>query len=89
MSKLIRAKIDVSKIDKTLLFKGKKGTYLDLNIWINENPDKYGNDCSIAQKTVKGEKPNYIGNGKFYTPEPVQIPVEELPPDKGDNDLPF
>lgn len=30
--KLITAKIDVLKINKELLFKGEKGTYLDLTI---------------------------------------------------------
>ena len=87
MSKLIRAKIDVTKIDKSLLFKGKKGTYLDLNIWINDKPDKYGNDCSIAQKMKKGQDANYIGNGKFFTPEAVAIPADDLPSES--SDLPF
>ena len=89
MSKLLRAKIDVTKIDKALLFKGKKGTYLDLNIWINDKPDKYGNDCSIAQKTGKDKKPNYIGNGKFYTPEAVSIPADDMPSQDETSDLPF
>lgn len=87
MSKLLQAKIDVTKINKDLLFKGKKGTYLDLNIWINDQPDQYGNDCSIAQKTKKGEATNYIGNGKFYKPEPVQMDVNDSPSDN--KDLPF
>lgn len=89
MSKLLQVKIDVSKIDKSLLFKGQKGTYLDLNIWINDKPDKYGNDCSVAQKMKKGQDPNYLGNGKFYVAKPVQIPAEELPPDNETSELPF
>ena len=64
--KLINAKIDVTKIDKTKLFKGQKGTYLDLTIWINEKPDQFGNDISIEQRTGKDEKKIYLGNGKFY-----------------------
>lgn len=87
MSKLLQAKIDVTKIDKKLLFKGKKGTYLDLNIWINDKPDKYGNDCSIAQRTKKGDDPNYIGNGKFYEAKPVEMDVNDTPSDN--SDLPF
>lgn len=73
MNKLIHAKIDVSKIDKSKLFEGKSGTYLDVSIWINETPDQFGNDISIEQSTKKGEKKIYLGNGKFYqksaTPE--------------------
>lgn len=88
MSKLLQCKIDVSKIDKSLLFKGKKGTYMDVLIWINDKPDQYGNDCSIAQKTKMGEDKNYIGNGKFYQPKPVQvIDVNDQAPES--SDLPF
>ena len=66
MNRLINAKINVSKIDKTKLFKGAKGTYLDLAIWVNETPDQFGNDISIEQRTGKDEKKIYLGEGKFY-----------------------
>ena len=65
MSKLIKAKIDVRKINKDLLFTGEKGTYLDLDIWINDKTDKYGNDVSIEQSVQKNEPKIYIGNGKI------------------------
>jgi hypothetical protein len=77
MSKLLQCKIDVTKIDKALLYKGKKGTYLNVNIWVNDKPDKYDNDCSIEQQTPKGAEKIYIGNGKFYKPQPVQIDVDD------------
>jgi hypothetical protein len=64
MSKLIKAKIDCNKIAKSLLFKGEKGTYLDLDIWLNDKPDNYGNDVSIEQSVKKGETKIYLGNGK-------------------------
>ena len=83
MSKLLMCKIDVTKIKKELLFKGEKGTYLDFNVWINDTPDKYNNDCSIEQKTPKGDPRIYIGSGKFYKPEPVQ--TENTEP----GDMPF
>lgn len=69
MSKLINAKIDVTKIDKAKLFKGEKGTYLDLSIWINSEPDQFGNEVSIQQSTKKGEAKIYLGNGKYYVPK--------------------
>jgi len=38
-------KIDVTKIDKTFLFKGKAGTYLDIALIPNKSGrDQYGND---------------------------------------------
>lgn len=62
--KLITAKIDVTKIVKSKLFTGAKGTYLDLIIWINDEPDQYQYNVSIEQKTDKGEAKIYLGNGK-------------------------
>jgi hypothetical protein len=69
MSKLLKCKIDVTKINKSLLFKGAKGTYLDIDIWISEKTDNYGNDVSIQQQTKKDEPKIYIGNGKTYKPK--------------------
>ena len=91
MNRLITAKIDVSKIDKSKLFKGEKGTYLDLTIWVNETPDKFGNDISIEQRTAKEEPKIYLGNGKVYTKESKSDPVELKPisSKKDDEDLPF
>ena len=85
MSQLIFGKIDVTKIDKSRLFKGEKGVYLDLAIWINDKPDKYGNDISIQQSTKRGEDKIFLGNGKFHEPK------EETQIDTSDNasDLPF
>jgi len=76
MSKFITAKIDVKKINKDLLFKGEKGTYLDLNIWINDEPDNYGTNVSIQQKTDKGAEKIYLGNGKTHKP-PEQLENNE------------
>jgi hypothetical protein len=69
MSKLISIKIDVTKIDKARLFKGEKGTYLDADLWINDEPDQYGNDGSISMSQTKEEREAkiakiYIGKGK-------------------------
>ena len=69
MSRLISASIDVTKIDKSRLFKGKKGTYLGVDIWVNDEEDQYGNSVSInesltAEERESGVKKNYIGNGK-------------------------
>jgi len=75
MSKLgISIKIDVKKIDKARLYKGAKGTYLDLTTFIDTaNEDQYGNHGFIAQSVTKeerdqGVKTDILGNCKvFYT----------------------
>jgi hypothetical protein len=69
MSKLITAKIDVTKIPKEAIYIGEKGKYLSIDIWINDEEDNYGNDASINISQSKEEreakaKKIYIGNGK-------------------------
>jgi len=84
MSKLLNCKIDVMKINKSMLFTGAKGTYLDLSIWLNDKPDQFGNDVSIEQRTEKGATKIFLGNGKTYqpkqtTPAPAQAaPVSSM-----------
>jgi hypothetical protein len=69
MSKLLSLKVNLDKIDKSKLYKGSKGTYLDLDVWINDEPDNYGNDASASLNLSKeeresGAKKVYVGNGK-------------------------
>jgi len=57
----LNVKIDVTKIDKSRLFKGQKGTYLDLTTFIDlDNSDQYGNNGFIAQQTTKEEQQQKI-----------------------------
>jgi hypothetical protein len=68
--KLLKLSIDVSKIDKSRLFKGKKGTYLDLMVQVKDEPDQFGNDVSAwegqSEDERKGQvKRNFLGNGKI------------------------
>jgi hypothetical protein len=68
---IIRCKIDVSKIAKEHLFKGAKGTYLDITLLENrDGTDKYGNDFMVVQDIGKeardaGKKGAILGNGKI------------------------
>jgi hypothetical protein len=66
MSKLITASINLKKVNQDLLIPGEKGKYLNLTIWINDEPDKYGNDISVEQRTEKGKEKIYLGNGRSY-----------------------
>ena len=73
MSKLgISIRIDVTKIDKSRLFVGKKGTYLDLSTLIDvETQDQYDNNGFIAQSVTKEERESgvqtaILGNCKIY-----------------------
>ena len=56
MGKLLKLKIDVSKIDKKKLYKGSKGNYLDLDVWINEDEEVDWKKVSVNQSLSKEER---------------------------------
>jgi hypothetical protein len=95
MAKLLTGSIDVSKIDKSKLYKSEKTgkTYLNVSIWINDELDKYGNCAAIQQSTGKGEDKIYLGNLKEYKRDDVQeVVAEEVKtavPADGADDLPW
>jgi hypothetical protein len=92
------AKINVTRIDKSALFEGKNGKYLDIVLWENRDGlDQYGNNGFITQDIGKerreaGEKGPIIGNWKEQ--EPQREPRREAPapnpaPAEGEDDIPF
>ena len=87
----LRLKLDVTKLDKTAFFKGKSGTYVDLVLWANDEPDQYGNTHSVKQdmgKERRGEKTPYVGNAKPFGNSVKVMPTQSNPPvvedDEGD-----
>jgi hypothetical protein len=91
----LRLKLDVTKLDKTAFFKGKSGTYVDLVLWENDEPDQYGNTHSVKQdmgKERRGEKTPYVGNAKpFGNAVKVMAPENKPPVVEDDDDglIPF
>ncbi len=93
MKKTISLKIDVTKIDKERLFKGKKGTYLDAVLLYDEQDDQYGNNGMIIQSVSKeerekGVKGNILGNAKSFGEYKPQNQVPDNFDDSEDS-LPF
>ena len=93
----ISVRIDVTKIDKSRLYKGAKGTYLDLTTFVDtEQQDQYENNGFISQSLTKEERDAkhqtpILGNVKvFYTDggnaaqAVAAMSIEEL-----DEDIPF
>lgn len=92
------ANIDVTKIIKDALYKGKKGTYLNIVCHDNrEGRDEYGNDGFVTQDLGKlrreaGEKSPIIGNWKHIEKrEPKPAAVAPPPPAAAEecDDVPF
>ena len=95
MKSIINLRVDVTKIDKKRFYQGKKGTYLDLTIVLNDEKDKYDNNGFVKQSTNKDEKVEMpiLGNAKIvWTSEakPVQEQVfVSKPLDDDSLGLPF
>lgn len=98
---MITGKINCSKIDKTRLFKGEKGTYLDV-VLIETPNDQHGNDYMIVQGVTKEEREKGIrgailGNAKVRggnrpqqsRPVPAQSAPNSPAQDGLDENIPF
>jgi len=89
---ILRLSLDVSKIDKSKLYKGKKGVYLNAAVLLKDEPDQYGNDGMIVQDVSKEEREQGIkgailGNGKWAGQRPTG---EQVAADIDDGDeIPF
>jgi hypothetical protein len=90
----IKIKIDVTKIDKDALFKGKNGTYLDIIVWPNRGESKFGEIGMVKQdlgKDRKGEQAPILGNAfplKKSEPKPAAPAVKWEDHETGD-EIPF
>jgi hypothetical protein len=91
MATNLSLKIDVSKIDKSKLFVGDKGVYLDCVVIVHDEPNQYGNNGMIVQdwkdkpRDVKGE---ILGNMR-YIQKKSDTPVTEEKRQEAIDDLPF
>lgn len=100
MKRLVKLKIDVTEIDKSRLFKGSKGTYLDAAVFLDDLDDQYGNNGMITQEVSKEERDQgvrgaILGNAKIVWSEgsPSQNSSSsqqgETPATVEDSDIPF
>ena len=96
---MITGKINVKLIDKSKLYVGQKGTYLDI-VLIPTPDNQYGDDYMIVQQVSKEERESgkrgaVLGNAKILAkpserPEPVVDQSGNLhDPDETNDDLPF
>ena len=84
--KLYLGKINLSKINKDKIFNGKEGNkWIDVTVWVNDEPDEYGNNMAIQQSTKSDESKIYLGNCKEWKPEGKAEEPKAAEP----TDLPF
>tara|TARA_R100000951_G_C2622107_1_gene174819 strand:+ start:873 stop:1253 length:381 start_codon:yes stop_codon:yes gene_type:complete len=76
------AKCIMIPLEQEGIYEGKKGTYLDVTVAVNDELNEYDQDCSawIAQSKENreaGGAKNYLGNGKvFWTDEQGGLPAK-------------
>jgi len=81
MSAIVNFSINVEDIDKSKLIKGKKGSYLNLTMSINDET-KFGNNASVSISQSKEEREakeakTYLGNGKVVWVSDAGVSVAE------------
>lgn len=68
MSRTLNLNLNLSKILKEKIYEGKTGKFISLTVYVNDQADQYGNDCSIILSQTEDERKNkikhYVGNGK-------------------------
>ncbi len=78
----LSVRIDVTKIDKERLYKGEKGTYLDLTTFVDtDEQDQYENNGFISQSVDKEEREKgvqtpILGNVKVFYTDGESAPVQ-------------
>ena len=95
--------IDVTKLDKSRFYKGKKGTYAKLTCFVDtEETSQYGDNGTITQELSKEDRDNgiklpIIGNAKVFWQDGQSKSTNKPDPqnnqsngyDDGHGDIPF
>ena len=88
--KIIKCRIDVSKINKSKIYSGEKGKWYDFTLI--ETPDGKYSVWMVTEDVTKeerqaGVKGTILGNGKTWKPK--EESAQENPYTEKDDDLPF
>ena len=104
MASIISGNINLSKLDKSKIYEGKKGKYYPVTVVINNEVGEYGDSGYIMTEQTKEqreakEQKSYLGNVKVVWTNgtfPDKIPYEgngapqqKAAPAKVEEDLPF
>jgi len=104
MASIIEVNLNLDKIDKTKIFKGKKGSYLKVNVVLNDELGQFGDNgsCYIAQSKEEREAKTpkaFLGDPKVVwtngtnvdaAPRQDQQGSSQAPvPQAVEDDLPF
>ena len=93
----LNVRINVSKIDKSKLYKGAKGVYLNMTTFVDlDEEDEYGNNGFISMEQSKeprdaGEQSVILGNVKKFWIDgaTASAPQSDMSLEELDEDIPF
>ena len=68
-------------------FEGKKGKYLEVSVAMFDQPDQFGNSCSITVWNKETKQATYLANLKESNFDGA--PKQAAPKEEIKNDLPF
>ena len=93
----LNVRINVSKIDKSKLYKGAKGVYLNMTTFVDlDQEDEYGNNGFISMEQSKeqrdaGEQSVILGNVKKFWIDgaTASAPQSDMSLEELDEDIPF
>jgi len=98
MSAIINFSLNLDNLDKTKIIKGKKGTYYNLTLRVNDEVSQFGDNVSVydaqtAEERAAKASRNFVGNGKVtWTDGNIQSVAREVSTQgskQDDVDFPF
>lgn len=99
MGALINVSLNLDKLDKTKIVKGKNGNYYNLTVSVNDTTSPFGDNASVFTTQTKEERTAkvakaYAGNGKVVWTDGIIVAAErqeepQAQPEPAGIDLPF
>jgi len=96
MSALINLSIDVEKLPREKFVKGKKGTYYNFTVSVNDDTNAFGQNVSAFDSQTKEQREakqakSYIGNGQVVWTDSTCVVAtkKEEAPAVASDDFPF
>ena len=91
---VINLRLNLAAIPKEKIFHGKKGKYIDVTVFVDDNFDQYGNNAKMIVSQSKEQRQNnvariYLANGKtagnksLPEPAPQSKTADPLPTGEG------
>jgi len=96
MSALINLKINLDNLPKEKFVKGKKGTYYNFTVSVNDDTNTYGQNASVFDSQSKEQREakeprKYIGNGQVAWTDGTCVKAERQEESQAvaSDDMPF